>query len=212
MIVKSNLLKIWIVGTQPVTLSGFKVYVETNFPDCKLKVFNSYEGLSEEERNEEPVILIYDLPLIEKSSLDALAIVLQQSKHILPIVYLDNPKVYQAWQLLNLGAKGIMNKHEPLEYLQSCIISILQGGLYFSQNLLQGFIDPMTDKSSSSILTLSRRQQQILNLISKGYRTNDISRELKLYPSTVSTQKKVIFDKLGLGNWNELKHHVSMQS
>jgi DNA-binding NarL/FixJ family response regulator len=212
MIVKSDRLNLWIIGTQPATVSGLKVYVETNFPGCKVNVSNGMHRLNGEDGNFESIVVIYDIPLFEKSTLDSFSSELQKSGKLMPIVFVDNPRVYNVWQLLNSGAKGILNKQESLEYLKSCIISVVNGGFYFSQNLLTGLIDPLIKKPSNSFLALSRRQQLILDLISKGYRTGDISRELKLYPSTVSSQKKIIFDKLGIVNSLELQTYEGMQS
>ena len=59
---------------------------------------------------------------------------------------------------------------------------------------------------------LSNRQKQICVLLISGFSTNEISKQLKIKANTVSTIKKIIFDKTKTKNVIELYEIISKNS
>jgi DNA-binding NarL/FixJ family response regulator len=91
------------------------------------------------------------------------------------------------------------------------IIYVIKIGLYFSENTpipqkmgeyikaLQQRLPPKEFPSfQKNHLKLSRRQHEVLYLISEGYSNNDISNILSISPHTVKTHVINIFNKLNV--------------
>ena len=56
------------------------------------------------------------------------------------------------------------------------------------------------NEGAREILPLSKREAQILTLLSEGLSKNKISAHLGISPSTVATHSKNIYHKLGVAN------------
>jgi len=68
------------------------------------------------------------------------------------------------------------------------------------------------ENEQSPFRYLAKREQQIANYLLKGMKTKEIALMLAIKPNTVSTIKKNVFFKLGVGNLVELlrlamEHH-----
>jgi DNA-binding NarL/FixJ family response regulator len=116
-------------------------------------------------------------------------------------VHMDSEELFS---LTPGGASGYVLKRTPPERILEPVLEILLGGrvaaealrqssqAYF-QRLLQG---GPTGKASSKATQLTQREQDVLNLMSKGYVDKEIAPALGISTWTVHEHIKRIFDKL----------------
>lgn len=99
-------------------------------------------------------------------------------------------------EMLEAGAQGYVTKDVQKEELISAIHLLIKGEKYFSKNLpadLKNWFNTDTEE-----IALTRREKEILLLLSKGRTTLQIARELKLSKFTIDTHRKNIHKKLGI--------------
>lgn len=106
------------------------------------------------------------------------------------------------------GALGYVTKGCPANELFEAIRTVAQGKPFVSNEVsrkmtlarLSG-IDP-----DSPFSTLSRREMQVLLMITQGRKTQEISDSLCLSPKTVSTYRHRLFGKLNVETDVDLTH------
>ncbi len=118
-------------------------------------------------------------------------------------VYEENEKIFQA---LTAGASGyILKKTAPTQMLEA-IRELYQGGAPMSSQIARKVVAAFQNKSSDnssdleSLSTLSNREKEILEQLSKGLMYKEIAAELFISPETVRKHVYHIYEKLHVTN------------
>lgn len=101
-----------------------------------------------------------------------------------------------------LGAKGFIPKSASSEVLLSALELVLSGSTYLPTQLFgyTGDTNKATIGSSASEISITRRQREVLNLLSQGQTNKGIGRTLGLSEGTVRTHVAAIFKILDVNN------------
>lgn len=126
-------------------------------------------------------------------------------KIIMLTIYTENPlpeKVMQA------GAVGYLSKGAAPKDVINAIRMVMSGQRYIAPDIAQrmalSHLEPK--KSSSPFDSLSERELQIMLMITKGQKVNDIAERLNLSPKTVNSYRYRMFSKLNIKGDVELTH------
>lgn len=108
------------------------------------------------------------------------------------------------------NVRGIFHKNESPYYLLKGVYSILAGGSWFPRGMLEEFVEryrglhykarPVSKEEASKARGLTRREREILELVTTGASNNDIARSLCLSPHTIKTHLYNLFRKLDVDN------------
>jgi two-component system invasion response regulator UvrY len=109
-------------------------------------------------------------------------------------------------RILEAGAVGYLTKGCPVEEMVEAIQKVHSGQRYIAPSIAQQLALSMLPGEESLVDRLSQRELQVLIMISRGMRTNQISDMLSLSPKTVSTYRKRLHDKLDVSNDVEMMH------
>jgi len=126
----------------------------------------------------------------------------QQLKKILPeiqvmmlTVYEDTENIFNA---LAAGANGYMLKRTPSAELLEAIREVHRGGspmtMHIARKVVQSF--QSTTAATSTTEDLSEREQQVLDLLSRGLIYKEIAEKLGISYETVHTYIRRIYEKL----------------
>jgi DNA-binding NarL/FixJ family response regulator len=108
-------------------------------------------------------------------------------------------------KMLSAGAYGYLSKTIDKDELVLAIKKVASGEKYFSSEVTRQLMNNFTDVSKSNLIdTLTKREKEVLILISKGLTDREIADKVFLSPLTVITHRKNILSKLGLKNKVEL--------
>ncbi|NJM15329.1 MAG: response regulator transcription factor, partial [Bacteroidales bacterium] len=99
--------------------------------------------------------------------------------------------------MIDLGVKGFILKDCDNNELKVAINRILDGGTYFSQDLLLRLIKHKTENQS---IILTRREKEVLELICQGYSNNQISDKLHISQRTVERHRASLLMKTESNN------------
>lgn len=115
-----------------------------------------------------------------------------------------NNDTYPA-RLLQLGAAGYITKGSNTEEMVQAIRAVYAGQRYISPDIAnQLAFRRVNDKEKTPFESLSERELQVMLMITKGSKVQDIAEELRLSPKTVNSYRYRIFEKLSLKNDVEL--------
>ncbi|MDU7912743.1 MAG: UvrY/SirA/GacA family response regulator transcription factor [Klebsiella grimontii] len=131
--------------------------------------------------------------------------VVADAKVIMLTVHTENPlpaKVMQA------GAAGYLSKGAAPQEVVNAIRCVASGQRYIASDIAQQMalsqIEP--EKAESPFASLSERELQIMLMITKGQKVNEISEQLNLSPKTVNSYRYRMFSKLNIHGDVELTH------
>jgi len=101
-------------------------------------------------------------------------------------------------RLLEIGAKGYLTKECETNEMITAIRQVHKGGSYIEPRIAQQLaLSMLPGNESNPVDRLSRREFQVMLMISLGDSNNDISEKLCLSPKTVSTYRSRLLEKLG---------------
>jgi DNA-binding NarL/FixJ family response regulator len=145
-----------------------------------------------------PDVVIMDIQLPNISGIACTARLRQllpKAQVIIVTVYRDYDKIFQA---LKAGACGYLLKRSSKEEILQAIAEVRTGGAPMSSEIARrvvtSFRQPVATEEPS--LDLSRREEEVLDLICKGYANKEIADRLSLSVETIRTHLKRIYEKL----------------
>jgi DNA-binding NarL/FixJ family response regulator len=102
-----------------------------------------------------------------------------------------------ALQAMSLGVRGILRKTLPVETLLRCLSRVHEGELWFEKSLTDSIM-------SARRYTLTRREGQLVSLLSNGLKNKEIATALNISEGTVKVYLSRLFQKLGVKDRFEL--------
>ena len=104
-------------------------------------------------------------------------------------------------RMLEIGAKGYLTKECGVEEMLAAIRQVYRGGAYIAPSIAQQLaLSLLPGNESNPIDRLSRREFQVMLMISHGLTNAEISEKLCLSPKTISTYRLRLLEKLGAQN------------
>lgn len=147
----------------------------------------------------EPVqVALFDIQLPGMSGIDCI----QKMKIIHPRMLIMMLTVYDntdtIFSALKAGASGYMLKSTPPEKVIEAIEDLYRGGSPMSSQVARKVIETfqVKEKSNEHFQLLSRREQEILEQLSHGYRYKEIADKVFVSIDTVRSHVRNIYEKL----------------
>lgn len=114
---------------------------------------------------------------------------------LVAVTALEEPRLL--FELIARRVSGIVMKHDPPDELVDAIRNAKAGQAgTFGQGVLALLHEQRTDSHDWSAAGLSRREREILRLVARGYRNQQIADNLFISPNTVRNHLANIFEKL----------------
>jgi DNA-binding NarL/FixJ family response regulator len=146
-----------------------------------------------------PDIVIMDIQLPDLSGIECTARLkrmLPETQVMIFTVYEDNDQIFQA---LKAGASGyLLKRTTPTEILEA-LTEIKGGGAPMSSEVARKVVQSFRQNAptrSPEVEQLSRREEEILGLLTQGYVAKEIAGKLSISYDTVRSHLKHIYEKL----------------
>jgi DNA-binding NarL/FixJ family response regulator len=186
-----------IVDDHKLFRSGLKyILEESNLYQVVAEASNGAEFL-DLLKNHLPDLVILDInmPVINGIEAAKRAIAMYPDLNILILSMHSESEYYTT--LLETGVKGFVLKDADNEEFFTAIQTVLRGGTYFSQELLMNII---RKESRITSVKLTRREREVLELLSKGHSNQEISGFLNISQRTVERHRTILLEKTGSRN------------
>lgn len=198
-------IKVAIVeDSQTIRDSLRRIIDETPGLGCDWVVGSAEEALVEARRCRPDVILM-DIHLPNMSGIECTArlkVFLPGTDVIMLTVYEDHDKIFRA---LQAGACGYLLKRTRPDELIQAIKDVKQGGAPMTSEVARRLVEtfqrpPATAESAAE---LSRREREILELVSRGYGNKEIADQLSVGVETVRHHLKRVYEKFHVHSRSE---------
>lgn len=143
-----------------------------------------------------PDVVLMDINLPGMSGVDAVAQlkpVLPETQFVMLTVYEDGDHIYKA---LAAGATGYLLKQTPRQELMAAIEEVHHGGSPMTSNIARKVVQSFKQTPALSDVTLSPREQEVLELLARGYLYKEIAERLNISGPTVNTHIRRMYEKL----------------
>ena len=110
--------------------------------------------------------------------------------------------------LLNAGVEGYHMKDQPLADLQLATQRILEGERWISSSLIGKLSHQKTRTSQSTTVWLTRRQRELLRLLTQGLDNRHIAQSLELSVKTVENHLTALYRVLGVDSRLKAVHYA----
>jgi DNA-binding NarL/FixJ family response regulator len=167
---------------------------------------NGLEALKMLEKDHAIDAILMDIEMPVMNGIEATEIITEkypQIKIIILTVFDDEDNIFNA---IKAGAKGYLLKDEPPNKIYEGIKIIMEGGAPMSPVIAAKSLEMLRNPRSLSSdvteekYTLSKRETEVLEQLSKGHDYNKIAENLFISPSTVRKHIENIYGKLQVHN------------
>lgn len=189
------MLRVLAFTDEPVISAGLRQTLTRKSGYRLVGVSNSPSNLVEMALELKPDLLLLDLT--PELTFGVLYELRERAPEHRIVLWVRNISPELAHQAIENGVRGIVRKTLPTETLLKCLRMVADGGLWFEDSLKAGFL-------ASRAINLSKRESQLVALLSQGLKNKEIASLLLISEGSVKVYLSRLFRKLGVNDRFEL--------
>lgn len=199
---KKNIL---IVDDHLVVRTGVAIILKNEINDLQITESNSYYDALSKLADHFFDLIILDINLPGGKNTEMITEIRKIHPDVKILMFSAHEEEFYILKYLQSGANGYLNKLCGEETLVEAVKCILEKGEYISEELKKKLIEVETNKELiNPFFKISNREMEIVKLLVTGLGNLEISNELEIKMTTVSTYKNRIFEKLKINNIAQL--------
>ncbi|UIR56482.1 response regulator transcription factor [Sphingobacterium sp. SRCM116780] len=201
--------KILIADDHSIVRLGVSVIIKEVIPDCVITQAQDYNEVLDLLQKENFDLLLLDINMPGGNNIRVVKEILEIQSSIKILVFSSYDESLYALRYIEAGAAGYVNKSTAMSEVGNAILTIKERGKYMSDEVKDLYVKKLTQSKSkintlNPLSRLSNREVDVAKYLTQGYGIIEVSTTLELSPSTVSTYKSRIFEKLNVSNIPEL--------
>jgi two-component system uhpT operon response regulator UhpA len=193
------MINVALVDDHVIVRSGFAQLLSLEADITVVGEFNSVAEARLGLPSCHPDVVILDISMQDESGLSLLAEIPSGIASIMLSVH-DSPAMVE--KSLELGAKGYLSKRCSPDELIQAVHTSANGGCYLTPDIAIKLATPVKNKASLNQLT--RRENEVCQLLATGLDVKSIAVELGVSHKTVHVHRANAMDKLNVKNNVEL--------
>jgi two-component system nitrate/nitrite response regulator NarL len=197
------MIRILIAEDHKSLIGGLQLFFNLEEDITVVETTNSGREALEKLKYKHVDIVVTDIRMPDIDGIDLTKRISKEYPHIKVIAFSMFEQPEALLNMLKAGAKGYLTKNLELDHLREAIYSVYEGGRYFDPNLSFALNDE-SFKSSKRKGVLTKRQQEILELIRQRKSNAEIGDILCIGKHTVATHRRNMIQKLNLSGPNAL--------
>ena len=183
---------------------GLQTIIESDWRFKLIKSFENAEDAIAQLPLIKPDIVLTDINLPGKSGIDCITEIkykIPETQFIMFTIYEDNDQVFEA---LKAGANGYILKNTSPEKIIEALLELNDGGSPMSPKIARKVLSSFNATTNNNVYELiSKREQEVLELLSKGFLYKEIADKLNITLSTVKRHLNHVYTKLQVQNKTE---------
>jgi DNA-binding NarL/FixJ family response regulator len=189
-------MEILVVEDHPVVAEGLQKLLAENGICTVCPVAQTGGECMEILKNYTPELIFMDINLPDISGIDLCKTILSKfpSIHILALSSFGSMSFIES--ILDNGAKGYLLKSSDSEEIITAIKKVQEGEIYLNATAKA----ILENKADDGMPILTRRELEVLKLISDGLTNNEIGEKIFISPLTADSHRKNLLLKLGAKN------------
>jgi len=207
-----NKIRILMADDHPLIRAGFKSLLGKNERFEIVGEAENGKELLELAGSMEPDIILADISMPVMKGLDALEQLTKLNPTIKFIILTMHEEREYILHALKIGASGYLLKNIERFDLERAIITVFEGGKYFSAIVTNILAETFSKPELSDLGEITPREKEVLQLVAKGNSTKQIADILGISIRTVESHRINMLKKMKVNNTAELvKKAVEMK-
>lgn len=151
-------------------------------------------------------LIILDISMPKLDGLEALSLIKKHYRKVKILILSMHASVDYYKKAMQKGADGYIIKENAYERLLWAIAEIRAGRKAQSPRIVAQIVERFTEQfaDQATLEVLSRRERQVLALVSRGMTSKAVGEELSISPRTVESHRARIMEKLGFKTMAEM--------
>lgn len=201
-----NDLHILIADDHGIVRMGLARIIKELKPRAKLYEVEDYENLYILLSQKKFDLAILDVKMPNGSFQEAIDIIKLKQPELKILVFSSQDEHLYAVRYLRMGADGFLHKLSPQSKIEEALDAMLQKGSFISEAIKDVMVADSLRPNQKTLPaeSLSDRELQVAKLLCEGITLKEMSHQLNLHTSTISTYKNRVFEKLNIQSVPEL--------
>ena len=203
---KKNNERIIVADDHGIVRMGLIQTIKRLRPNAIISEVEDFKSLYKVILNEELDLAIMDVNMPNGSIQEAIDYIKIHKPQLKILIFSSQDEDLYAIRYLKMGADGYLSKQSSTAVIETALSAILTTGRYISDEVKEAiFVESLNGSTKKTTLeSLSDRELQIANKLAEGIPLKELSNQLNLHSSTVSTYKNRLFEKLKIRSIPEL--------
>ncbi|MGI9650951.1 response regulator [Chryseobacterium sp. RLHN22] len=199
-------VRIIVADDHGIVRMGLIQTIKRLLPAATVSEVEDYKSLYKAVLKEEFDLAIMDVNMPNGSVQEAIDYIKIHQPNLRILIFSSQDEELYAIRYLKMGAGGYLSKQSSSSVIETALRAMLNTGRYASDIVKEAmFLGSLTGTTKDSPFeSLSDRELQIANKIAEGLPLKEISNQLNLHSSTISTYKNRLFEKLNIKSVPEL--------
>lgn len=195
------MIKVAITDDHPIVANGLKKILAEH-PNLEVVgVYATGKAMMNEITGALPDVLLLDMNLPDLQGPDLARQLLKNHPEVKIIVLSSSDITVQVKKMLQIGCKGYLLKDSDDATIVQAIETVFNGGEFLSPALQQQLVnDLFKSKSQKSNTMLTRREKEVLQLITQEFTNQEIADKLFISLHTVDNHRSSLLQKLDVKN------------
>ena len=208
--------RILIADDHGVVRLGLSLIIKKLRPDSTVVEVDDYQMVMNIIKDQTFDLAILDLNMPNGNFTEALQAIKFSNSETKVMIFSSQDESLYAVRYLKMGADGFLHKDSSEETINKALSKMLDRGSYMSEDVKDTLISNRLNKQDTLINPLdwlTNREMEVAERLVTGEPMKNISNNLNLHSSTISTYKTRIFEKLNVQSIPELIklfdfHHI----
>lgn len=188
-----------IVDDHPIVIEGLVKLLQNKNHIQVAGCFTAGAGVIDFIKTAKIDIVLLDISLPDVNGMDLCKEIKMTSPGTCVLVLSNHSERSIIMQVLQNGASGYLLKNASASELTGCINEALSGQITFSKEVKEIIARPSVNELKG-IPQLTKREKEILHLISEGITTAGIAEQLSVSPLTIETHRRNLLQKFEVKN------------
>lgn len=210
---KTN-VRIIVADDHGIVRMGLIQTIQRLRPDAIISEVEDFKSLYKVILKEELDLAIMDVNMPNGSVQEAIDYIKMHRPQLKILIFSSQDEELYAKRYLKMGAGGYLSKQSSTAVIETALTAMLNTGRYASDDVKEAmFLESLKGPTKSKPLeSLSDRELQIANKLAEGIPLKELSNQLNLHSSTISTYKNRLFEKLKIRSIPELVEILRLYS
>ena len=165
---------------------------------------------------QQPDMVILDISMPRMNGIEAVARIREQYPEIRILILTMHSNAQYFYHVISAGAHGYLLKDDSDTELLPAIKTVQQDKTYITPQLAAevtgDMVSAFRDHKELPVVHLTGREQQVLQMVVKGYTSKQMAANLCLSPRTVDHYRASLLKKFKMKNSVDLVNHVVSNS
>lgn len=199
-------VRIIVADDHGIVRMGLIQTIKRLLPDAIISEVEDFKSLYKAILKEELDLAIMDVNMPNGSIQEAIDYIKNHKPQLKILIFSSQDEELYAMRYLKMGAGGYLSKQSSSAVIETALTAMLSTGRYASEDVKEAmFLESLSGATKNSPFeALSDRELQIANKLAEGLPLKEISNQLNLHSSTISTYKNRLFEKLKIRSVPEL--------